>query len=378
MRRAKEAAENANHAKDLFIAALSHELRTPLTPALMTATLMEEDEHLDSSAREQIHMVRRSVELEARLIDDLLDLTRIERGKFSLRLEDVDVRELLARAMEIVREDLLLRQLTIELAITAEKTIVRGDSARLQQVFWNLLKNAIKFTLPGGSIHIHITNPNPQALAIEIQDTGVGIAPENTQKIFAPFEQCGAAGNHRYGGLGLGLSIAKSIVELHGGAITAASAGLNQGATFTISLPVSGTVSQVSKEPKGAHRVSHMGHLHILLVEDHEQTRKVLSRFLRREGHEVQEEGTCAAALEAAHSSAATHPFKVVISDIGLPDGSGLELVRQLKNESPDITAIALSGYGMHEDVDRSIEAGFNIHLTKPVAIEDLRRVLAA
>jgi len=373
----KEAAEKANHAKDLFIAALSHELRTPLTPALMTATALEQDDAVDSSVRKQMRIVRRSVELEARLIDDLLDLTRIERGKFSLRLENVDIRELFARAMEIEREDILLRQLDVQLNIEAGKTVLHGDPARLQQVFWNLLKNAIKFTPVGGSIRIRIFNPNPQTLTFEIRDNGMGIPPESLEKIFNPFEQRTVANDHRYGGLGLGLSISKSIVELHGGTIFAASAGLDQGATFTINLPTAAILEDAMKPPAAVRRKAG-DPLHILLVEDHEQTRNILARVLSRDGHAVQAEGTFTAALQAAHSSSITTPFDVLISDIGLPDGSGLKLVEQLKAEFPALTAIALSGYGTQEDMEKSLQAGFGTHLTKPIAIEDLRRALSA
>ena len=376
----KEAAEKASRAKDLFIAALSHELRNPLTPALMTASSLEQDESLDTPIREQMCVVRRSVELEARLIDDLLDLTRIERGKFTLRIDNVDVQELLARALEIVREDLLLKHLKVMTENAAGPTVVQGDPARLQQVFWNLLNNAIKFTPANGSIRVCIFNPKPETLAIEFQDTGIGIAPESLGRIFNPFEQCATAGDHRYGGLGLGLAICKAIIELQGGTIAVSSAGLNQGATFTIALPLpltGGAETTAEGESIVSSKRRSDIHHHILLVEDHEQTRIVLARMLARDGHDVQTAGTCDAALEAAHAPSG-HRFDVLISDIGLPDGSGLGLVRKLKAEIPELTAIALSGYGTNEDVTRSMEAGFNIHLIKPIALDELRRALAA
>ncbi|MEI6350809.1 MAG: GAF domain-containing protein [Verrucomicrobiota bacterium] len=373
--KAKQAAENANRAKDFFLAALSHELRTPLTPALMTATALEEDETLETPLREQMGVVRHSVELEARLIDDLLDLTRIERGKFPLQLEEVDVHPLLAEAMATVREDTLRKQLTLEINASAKWRIAHADPARLQQVFWNLLKNAIKFTPAHGRIAIRTYNPTIDSIMVEFSDTGIGIPPEAFRQIFLPFEQGGAAGDHRYGGLGLGLAISKSIVELHKGTLSVASAGLNRGATFSVSLPVL-PLEQLPIDPEIARSQRHAPHRHILLVEDNEQTRTVLARLLSREGHEVQAEGTCNGALVAAHAQA--HPFDVLISDLGLPDGSGLNLVRELKADIPQLTAIAVSGYGTNEDVARSLQAGFCAHLTKPISIEDIRRTLAA
>jgi len=374
----KEEAEKANRAKDLFIATLSHELRNPLTQALMTATALEQDDTMAPYLREQMHVVQRGVEMEARLIDDLLDVTRIEQGKFSLRPAQVDIPELIDRAMEIVREDALIKQLTLTTDVVADKTSTQGDPARLQQVFWNLLINAIKFTPSGGSIHIQVFNPEPHILCFEVKDSGIGINQASLKIIFDPFEQCVTAGDHRYGGLGLGLAISRSIVELHGGTIRAASEGTNKGATFTVCLPIIETATITPSKPESIHQKPHPAHLRILLVEDHEHTRMALDRVLTRDGHEVETAGTCAEALEVAHASSATSPFNLLISDIGLPDGSGLNLVRQLKAETPELTAIALSGYGTHADVERSIQAGFNTHLTKPIGIEDLRRALAA
>jgi PAS domain S-box-containing protein len=230
---AKRVAEKASRAKDDFIAALSHELRTPLTPVLMTATSMEHDETLTPDLRQQMGLIRHDVELEARLIDDLLDLTKIARGKFSLHLENVDLRELLLRTVEMLREDFVPKQLEIRLDDSARFTIAHCDPARLQQVLWNLIKNAIKFTPEKGIIHVRTFNANDQTLSVEIRDTGIGIAPELLEKIFTPFEQGSLAGDHRFGGLGLGLAIANAIVEVHHGTIAAASAGLNQGASFT-------------------------------------------------------------------------------------------------------------------------------------------------
>ena len=374
---AKHVAEGANRAKDEFIAVLSHELRTPLTPILMITASMDDNEHLPSDLREDIRVVRQNVELEARLIDDLLDLTRVVHGKYSLRTETVDLHELIGRTLGIVQEAAARKDLHLRAELRADRATARADPARLQQVFWNLLNNAIKFTANGGEVEIRTCNSGTNALTVEVRDTGVGIPPESVSKIFRPFEQGALGGNHRYGGLGLGLAISKAIVELHGGQISASSAGVNLGSMFTIDLPVVQTV-QINGRGDHAPLRETVIPQHILLVEDNDATRNILARLLSRDGHNVQTAGTCAAAIEEAHHQPPDSPFQILVSDLGLPDGSGLSLVREVKAELPAIKAIALSGYGTEEDVLRSMEAGFHTHLTKPITIEALRQALAA
>ena len=235
---AKRVAEEANRAKDDFIAALSHELRTPLTPALMIATLLADDPELTPEVREQMRMLLRNIEVEVRLIDDLLDVTRFARGKFSIQPEKVQVGELLRGALETVHEELLNKQLEVHVDSAAKFQIIQADPVRLRQVFWNLIKNSIKFTPDGGNIFVRVFNPDLKTISVEVRDTGIGIAPELLEKIFAPFEQGAASGKPRFGGLGLGLAISKAIVELHGGSIVAASPGDHTGATFTVALPL--------------------------------------------------------------------------------------------------------------------------------------------
>jgi two-component system CheB/CheR fusion protein len=228
----KEAAESANTAKDRFLATLSHELRTPLTPILIWAGGMVNDPSLSPEVDEGLRMICRNVELEARLIDDLLDLTRIAHGKLELHLRKSNAHDLLGHAMEIVREEISSRKLKLSLELNAADHFVLADASRLQQVFWNLLKNASKFTPGQGAVTIRTSNPQPQALWIEITDTGVGIEPQNLEKIFDAFEQ----GSTRQGGLGLGLAISKAIVEMHHGSIRAFSEGPGKGARFLIDL----------------------------------------------------------------------------------------------------------------------------------------------
>jgi len=228
----KEAAESANAAKDRFLATLSHELRTPLTPVLIWAGGMAKEPGLSPEIEEGLRMVCRNVELEARLIDDLLDLTRITRGKLHLHLRKSDVHDLLVHAMEIVREDIASRKLKLAVHFEAHDHHVLADSSRLQQVFWNVLKNASKFTPERGAVSIRTFNPEPRTLQIEISDTGVGIEPEQLEKVFDAFVQVGTRGE----GLGLGLAISKAIVEMHQGSIRACSEGPGRGAKFVIDL----------------------------------------------------------------------------------------------------------------------------------------------
>jgi two-component system CheB/CheR fusion protein len=228
----KEAAESANVAKDRFLATLSHELRTPLTPILIWAGGMVSDPSLPPEIEEGLQMVCRNVELEARLIDDLLDLTRITRGKLQLQLRKSNAHDLLGHAMDIVREEITSRELQLSVQFQAADHVVLADAARLQQVFWNVLRNASKFTPARGAVTVRTANPHPQALSIEISDTGIGIEPEYLDKVFDAFEQFGP----RREGLGLGLAISKAIVEMHQGSIRAFSEGPGKGAKFIIDL----------------------------------------------------------------------------------------------------------------------------------------------
>ncbi len=373
---AKKEAEEANRTKDGFLAMLSHELRTPLAPVLLMASVSETDEALSPDVREQFQMIRNSIELEARLIDDLLDLTKVTRGKLSLSLKPFNADEPLEKTLEMLHQDYAAKALKLDWVREAASTMVCADMARLHQVFWNLLKNAIKFTPAGGVITLRTFNPDEATLAVEVRDTGVGIAPEYLEEVFQPFRQGAATGKPQFGGLGLGLAITKAIVEMHGGTILAASAGQGMGATFTVRMPLCkepqvAAVGVAGPAQKGA------APLRILLVEDDKSTRTVLARLLRRDGHQVVTAGSCAEALNVLREQPEAQPFESLLCDLGLPDGSGLDLVGPIKERSPGVAAIAISGFGMAEDLRRSREAGFDSHLVKPVNIEDLRSTLA-
>ncbi|MDB5320113.1 MAG: Hybrid sensor histidine kinase/response regulator [Phycisphaerales bacterium] len=369
---ASATATAANLAKDQFLAVLSHELRTPLTPVLTATHMLQTDPSMPPDARATIAMIRRNVQLETRLIDDLLDLTRVSRGKLQLQLATVDLHETIAHVIEICESDLRTKQLRFTQRLGAQAYRVRADSARLQQIIWNLLKNAIKFTPEGGSIELSTDNTADGRIAVRVQDTGVGIDPASLPNIFDAFQQGGEDVTRLFGGLGLGLSITKALVDAHGGALTAVSPGKGRGSTFAVILPTTQDVAtppQMAVNPRSSGaRPPKSGH--ILIVDDHADTSRIMARLLSRQGFTVRTADTVAGALKTAGAES----FDLLISDIGLPDGSGLDLIRQLRATTP-IKGIALSGFGMDEDVERSHAAGFVEHLTKPI---DGPRLLAA
>ena len=353
----------SNLAKDQFLAMLSHELRTPLTPVLASALALESEQGLPESVHESLHMIRRNVELEARLIDDLLDLTRVSKGKVQLNFEVVDAHTLLRNAIEICQAEIEQKHLALRLDLAAQKVHLRADSARLQQIFWNLIKNAVKFTPRGGQISISTSNDRENHLRVEIADTGMGIEPESLPKIFDAFEQGGLM---QLGGLGLGLAISKTLVEAHNGTITAESEGRNKGAKFTLTFATSKIVD-AQTAPAISPRIAQRQAMRILLVEDHEDTNRSLTNLLRRRGYHVQS----AVNLQSAIDLSAKEEFDVLISDLGLPDGSGIDLMKKLRSERP-VLGIALTGFGMEDDIRKSHEAGFKHHLVKPIDLNVL------
>ncbi len=332
-------------------------------------------------------MIRRNIELEARLIDDLLDLTRIARGNVRLELAAVDAHKVMENVIDTCRHEVDAKRLRLDAGLKAAQSCVRADRARLQQVLWNILQNAVKFTPSGGTITVrswnadgpeagqrasgnHSDRPTSRsALCIEIADTGVGIPPEVLPRIFDAFEQGEVIRARRYGGLGLGLAICKTLVEMQGGTIAAESQGPGRGTTLRVQLPVhcEQPAAPLPKPPtQDASRA-----LRILLVEDHETTAALMTRLLKMMHHDVQPAGNVRDALKLADQGR----FDLVISDIGLPDGTGADLMRELRQRH-GLNGIALSGYGMERDIRNSLEAGFSAHLVKPVSVSQLEAAL--
>jgi PAS domain S-box-containing protein len=366
---AKTAAEEANNAKDAFLASLSHELRTPLMPAMIAASYLAEHQGLSPEFREEVTTIWRNVQLEAQLIDDLLDVTRITRGKIEVHHEVADVHRLVQSAIEIVKSDIVKKEIDLEIDLTATEHHIWADPVRIQQVFWNLVNNAVKFTPAKGRIVIRSFNDRNR-FVFEITDTGIGIEPERRQSIFEPFHQGGRSITRQFGGLGLGLTISKTLLDLHGGTLSVESAGKDQGTTFRVSVDVLREPLVTSNDLSSGGVIS-AKKLRLLLVDDHADTRNVLSRLLVKCGHEVVTAGSTQKALEILDGQ----KFDALISDIGLPGTSGYELVREAVRRQP-LKGIALSGLGMDEDVKRSKDAGFEYHLTKPINFQELRAIL--
>jgi signal transduction histidine kinase/CheY-like chemotaxis protein len=410
---------NANAAKDQFLAQLSHELRNPLSPVITMVAELEVIAETLPDARQPLEIIRRNVELEARLIDDLLDVTRISSGKLQLTREAVDLHRTVRLALEICQREINDKRLDISLDLRADAHWVRADPARLQQIFWNLITNAVKFTpqgcritirsfnpthgaanADGSKTHINFvamqasgaansngarqasdttTTPNPgprdpagHFIRLDIIDEGIGIEPQHLARIFNAFEQGQSSITRRFGGLGLGLAISRAMVEAHGGSLTASSAGAGRGSTFSVELET--CLQPPPSESGGANKLtpaipSPMATegCRVLLVDDHHDTCLGMKRLLSRRGYQV----TTAHSVNEAILCAGRESFDLIISDLGLPDGTGFDLMAQLQQRGGP-PGIALSGFGMESDIDRSREVGFSDHLIKPVDIEQL------
>jgi CheY-like chemotaxis protein len=336
--------------------------------------------------RNGLATIRRNVELEARLIDDLLDLTRISQGKLELRRGPADLRQVLDHAIEAsARPGAPGPQVVTEL--DGGDLRLWADAPRLTQVFWNLLSNARKFTPPEGTVRVRAWREGND-LAAQVSDSGMGIEPELLPHVFDAFQQGQRSDVRRFGGLGLGLAISKRIVELHGGSLSVASEGKGRGSTFTVQLP-SGRPASLSEASREAVPEAELSSdvpgeksekpLHILLVEDHPDTAEAMADLLRATGRQVTVAGSVsegmALADAALHGRRKDDRIDLVLSDLGLPDGSGLDLMSELSRRY-GLRGIALTGYGMDEDVARSREAGFARHLTKPVSLEQLETAI--
>ncbi len=362
-----DALRDASAAKDEFLAMLSHELRTPLTPVLSLVSATLGAPGLPPDLRETFAMIQRNVELEARLIDDLLDLTQIASGRLKIERRPVNIHACIEASLDVCQQQIDDRKITIHTELGAAEPMVQGDFARLNQVLWNLLKNAVKFSPPDGRVAISTANEGGQVV-IEIRDDGLGIEPERLASIFGAFSRGNPEATAT--GLGLGLAITRAIVEGHGGEICARSAGRGCGAVFRVGLPGTSAAAAPGETPSRGASEAVRGKT-IMVVEDHEDTRRVLARVLRRKGFGV----TAAGSVAAAVAQFAGAPPDLIICDIGLPDGTGWELLEKLRPRGP-VRAIAVSGYGMNADVEKSREVGFAAHLTKPIDFQRLETLI--
>jgi hypothetical protein len=358
-------AREASAAKDKFIAVLSHELRAPLTPVLAAASSLRA-KPLPAPIRDAFEMIERNVAAEARLIDDLLDVNRIVRNKMQVECRVCDVHEIAQDALSTLAADREAKSLDLEVELNARHHYANVDPLRLRQVFMNLLKNAIKFTPEGGHLRVLSWN-NGLSLALELEDDGIGIDAEAMHRLFEPFmeERNTAAA----GGLGLGLAISKGLIELQGGKLSAHSRGPGHGSRFVVEVPTVATrpvaVPKVVR-PRSEPPNSLDSPPRVLLVDDHEDTIEILCELLTENGFAVE----TANSVQAAQRVDLEH-VDVIVSDIGLPDGNGFDLMRELRTKT-NRPAIALTGFGMESDVKASEDAGFDLHLTKPIDIEQL------
>ena len=366
----KSIVEAANRTKDHFLAMLSHELRTPLTPVISALESLETEPTQTEDTKASMAMIRRNIELETQLIDDLLDFTRIARDKMQLRFAPVDAHQAVSNVVEICRAEARFKRLHVHPNLRAKRCHVTADAAKFQQIIWNVLKNAIKFTPDGGEIIISSDNPSETVFTVAVYDNGIGMEPEVMQRIFDPFEQGNRSFEHRFGGLGLGLAISKSLAQAHSGTLTAQSDGSDRGSTFKLTmqaLPQGEAASIASEAVTDSARQT----LKVLLVDDHHDTCAALEKLLARRGHLVAVSHDVRSAMEAA----VRNKFDLLISDIALPDGTGMDLMMQLRAIA-NVPGIAISGFGNNGDIERSLQAGFSEHLIKPIKLDNLEAAI--
>jgi signal transduction histidine kinase len=360
-------AQDANRLKDEFLSTLSHELRTPLNAIFGWARLLR-SRPLDEQTARGIAVIERNAQAQIRLIEEVLDVSRIITGKMTLASEPVDVRAVLEAAIESLRPAIQAKHIRLEQRSGSDLPLLLADAHRLQQVFWNVLSNAVKFTPAGGTIRISLQR-SAGAIECEIADTGVGIRREVLPFVFDRFRQADSSTARVHGGLGLGLAIVRHIVELHGGTVRAASAGEGYGATFTLRLPIAeiriGDAPAGTTPPATARAPSAPALLGrtVLVVEDHDDARELIGGVLQASGARVISAPTTRDALQRA---ALIRP-DVLVADLGLPGEDGYALLRQVRALYPGIPALALTAYARTSDRDQALAAGFNRHVVKPV-----------
>ncbi|BBD60552.1 multi-sensor hybrid histidine kinase [Nostoc sp. HK-01] len=368
---AREQAETTNRIKDEFLAVLSHELRTPLNPILGWAQLLQSQKLDPAKTREALKTIERNAKLQAQLIEDLLDVSRILQGNLSLNVSPVDLTLVIKGAVETVRLAAQAKSITIKTILTSNVGQVAGDSTRLQQVVWNLLSNALKFTQLGGLVEVRLECFDSVA-QITVSDNGKGISPEFLPFIFDYFRQADSATTRKFGGLGLGLAIVRHLIELHGGTVQAQSLGEGLGAIFTVRLPLMPVQSQINQHSQQVKPVLNLNGIKVLVVDDDFDNCEFVTFVLEQEGANV----VMASSAKEALTVLSHFPADILLSDIGMPQVDGYMLMQQVKNLPPaqggNIKAIALSAYAGEINEKQAINAGFHRHISKPVEPEEL------
>ncbi|HJP94037.1 MAG TPA: ATP-binding protein [Pyrinomonadaceae bacterium] len=384
-RAARRHAEEADRLKDEFLATLSHELRTPLTSILGWASMIRSGEIEGPAVARAVETIERNARAQARLIDDLLDVSRIITGNLRLDLHPLNLAPIVNGALDALRPTADVKGIRLQTQFASQECLVKGDPNRLRQVIWNLLSNAIKFTQRGGSVNIDLGCFDSTA-RLKVSDTGEGISAEFLPYVFDRFRQAEASISRKQGGLGLGLAVVRHLVELHGGTITAESEGLGRGSVFTVDLPLAHERRDPARAEERKREVERrrrrrgairLDGVHVLLVEDDEDSRKLLGTMLRRYGAKVTPTKSAKEALRVFEKELPD----VLVSDIGMPDEDGYELIRKLRSAPPDkgglIPAIAVTGYASRKDRERALSAGYQQHLAKPIEQAELIAAIA-
>lgn len=386
--KAKKTAEEANRLKDDFLATVSHELRTPLTAMLGWVHMLRRGQLEKGQAERALEIIERNAQTQAQLVEDLLDVSRIISGKMRFNAKEIDPAVFIESAMESVRPAAEAKGIELHQLLDPHAGRITGDAMRLQQVVWNLLSNAVKFTPPGGRVLIGLERINSQVV-ITVSDTGKGISPEFLPYVFDRFRQADQTAKRDYGGLGLGLAIVRHLVEMHGGEVRAQSHGEGRGATFTVHLP---SVEPRATDDESPHHTSQgtrevrsrtrsekrLKGVSVLVVDDEPDTRELIEALLGEQGAEVT---TVSTAKDALDSLLRNRP-DVIVSDIGMPHGNGYDLIREVRGLKPEqggaTPAIALTAFARVEDRLRALQAGFQMHIPKPVVPSELIDTVAA
>ena len=365
-----EAAEEANERKNQFMAMLAHELRNPLSVVVNAFQIIRRRAGEDRQVERAVQLGERQVRHTAKLLDDLLDVSRIVLGKIQLRPELVDLRDVVRRVVEAGRFAARSQMLLLKVDLPPDPLVVHGDPTRLEQCIGNLLSNAVKYTPRGGSVGVGAHRDGNSAVLV-VRDSGIGIAPEMLHRVFDLFAQADASLARARGGLGIGLTLARHLTDLHGGTLTARSAGLGRGSEFEVRLPALDVTDAPAAPPSSPAPAARR---RVLVVEDNRDARETLHTILSLSGHSVADTGDGASAVRLAVEWAPD----VVLIDIGLPEMDGYEVARQIRNRAGDLMRlVALTGYSDAETRRRVIEAGFTAHLVKPASPEEIDRLLA-
>jgi PAS domain S-box-containing protein len=383
-RAARSEAERLGHLKDEFLATLSHELRTPLNAIQGWATLLRRSEATKEDLNKGLETIERNVRAQTQLINDLLDMSRIISGHLHLEVQPVVLHELISHSIDTIRQSALGKRIRIRTLLDSKIGMVRGDPDRLQQVFWNLLSNAVKFTPQDGRIQVVLERVNSH-VEIVIEDSGIGIRPEFLPHVFDRFRQADPSMSRKYGGIGLGLSIVKNLVELHGGSVRVKSPGENQGSTFIVALPVSyvqedtapASRPEVSAAALDALDLPSLQDVAVLIVDDDPDGRALIARILEGRGAEP----TCASSAVEALEMLRNQQFNILLSDIGMPQMDGYRFIREVRalgQQQSRLPAIAITAYARSEDRQRSLLSGYQMHLSKPIEARELVAAIAS